>query len=336
MFSIRKAFLSPFSIMKLTIPYFFFFLVSLCIRCDQNPKSEAHIASIPVAIKIDRFDKQFSQGKPEDIPILKARYPYLFPAQYADSVWVKRQSDSMQLMLQDEVNKKFPTVEPIEQDLNRLFQRIKFYFPETKIPHTIAISNGVDYQLKVIYADSLLFLSLDTFLGSNHPFYEGIPEYIRQDMTMARMPSEVVSKFSERKISPPENRTLLAQMIYHGKKIYLQNIMLSHLEESLRFGFTAESLNWAKDNERYIWQYFVERELLFSTDSTLLERFIDPAPFSKFYLDIDNESPGGIGRWLGYQIVKSYVKMKPEVPLDQVLKLPSQHIFKMSKYKPKR
>jgi hypothetical protein len=30
--------------------------------------------------------------------------------------------------------------------------------------------------------------------------------------------------------------------------------------------------------------------------------------FSKFYLEIDNESPGQVGGWIGWQIVRSYMK----------------------------
>ena len=52
--------------------------------------------------------------------------------------------------------------------------------------------------------------------------------------------------------------------------------------------------------------FFVSKELLYSTDPELIKRFISPAPFSKFYLNIDVDSPGQIGQWLGLQIVKAY------------------------------
>jgi hypothetical protein len=37
-----------------------------------------------------------------------------------------------------------------------------------------------------------------------------------------------------------------------------------------------------------------------------MPRFINPAPFLKF--EIDNESPGQVGGWIGWQIVRSYMK----------------------------
>jgi len=85
-----------------------------------------------------------------------------------------------------------------------------------------------------------------------------------------------------------------------------------------------------------IWSYFIEKELLYSTDNSLNKRFIDEAPFSKFYLDIDNESPGSVGAWLGWQIVRSYMKHNKEVGLKDLMTTENELIFKKSRYKPKR
>ena len=75
--------------------------------------------------------------------------------------------------------------------------------------------------------------------------------------------------------------------------------------------------------------------MLYSTDSKLDKRFIDIAPFSKFYLDQDNKSPGQIGGWIGWQIVRSYMQNN-DVSLRKLLQTDAEIIFKKSKYKPKR
>ena len=64
-------------------------------------------------------------------------------------------------------------------------------------------------------------------------------------------------------------------------------------------------------------------------------RFINEAPFSKFYLEIDNESPGRVGQWLGWQIVRSYMENN-DVSLDQLLVTDAKTIFEKSKYKPNK
>ena len=50
-------------------------------------------------------------------------------------------------------------------------------------------------------------------------------------------------------------------------------------------------------------------------DSILIQkqlRFIKPLLFSKFYLEIDNQT-GRVGQWLGWQIVRSYMENHEDV-----------------------
>jgi uncharacterized protein YjaZ len=68
----------------------------------------------------------------------------------------------------------------------------------------------------------------------------------------------------------------------------------------------------------------------------LANRFINVAPFSKFYLEIDNESPGRIGQWVGWQIVRSFMENNPKVTVQDLIKMNEKDIFELSKYKPKK
>lgn len=124
-------------------------------------------------------------------------------------------------------------------------------------------------------------------------------------------------------------------MVFYGKQLYLKELLLPEGKPSQYLNYTPQELDWVMENESEIWRYFVERNLLFDTDSKLLNRFITPAPFSKFYLELDNESPGSVGQYVGWQIVRSYMKNN-DVPLQVMLHQNSQIIFNKSHYKPKR
>lgn len=310
---------------------FLFFL-----SCQNENSNKDKIEALTLSLTFDRFDLKFYDQPPEVIPQLKKEYPFLFPKQFSDSVWIDRQNDSLQLLLQDAVKKAFSEIQPLEKRVNRLFKYIKYYFPRTKIPQIITLTNNVDYQIKTVYSDSLLLLSLDTFLGEDHPLYEGIPNYIRKELDQKYIPSQIVEKFSSYIMPPPENRTFLAQMLYEGKKMYLQDLLLPDEKDAIKIAYTEEELEWVKENEVYIWQYFIEKQVLYQTDPEWVERFLEPAPFSKFYLQLDNESPGRIGRWIGWQIVRKYLEQQPETPIEDLIKLPAQQLFNQSKYKPKR
>ena len=304
--------------------------------CQDEFTNESDIESISVSISFDRFDLKCYNQPPEVIPELKKKYPFLFPKQFSDSVWISRQKDSLQLLLQSEVNKTFKDIELFERDVDHLFKHIKYFFPFAKTPRVITLTNNVDYQIKTVYSDSLLLISLDTFLGSENHLYDGIPTYIRKELDPKYITIQIADKFGAFIIPPVEDRTFLARMIYEGKKLYLHDLIIPHVPIEDRIAFTKEEFNWALENEKYVWQYFIEKQVLYQTQLEWVQRFIEPAPFSKFYLQLDNETPGRIGSWLGWQIVNSYMIQFPETPLDELLKISAQKLFNLSKYKPKR
>jgi uncharacterized protein YjaZ len=125
-------------------------------------------------------------------------------------------------------------------------------------------------------------------------------------------------------------------MIYAGKELYLKDLLLPDATDAIKMGYTPEQITWSQENEPFIWSYFIEKQLLFDTDQKLNARFISHAPFSKFYLEIDNESPGRIGSWIGWQIVRSYMTNNEQVTLPQLLQMDAKEIFEKSKYKPKK
>jgi len=83
------------------------------------------------------------------------------------------------------------------------------------------------------------------------------------------------------------------------------------------------------------WKYFVEKSLLYSSDQKLKERFINIGPYSKFYLELDNESPPRLGQFIGYRIVEAFMD-KNEISLEETLTLEAEEIYNKSNYKPRK
>lgn len=305
------------------------------ISCDKKDKVEKAIEEVPVELDVERFDKVFYETPPEDLSKIKRQYPYFFPAGNEDTVWTNKMKNPLLRELHAEVQKTFGNFQKERGDLEELFRHIKYYFPETNLPKVITLISEVDTQSKVIYADSLLLISLDVYLGKDHKFYSGFPEYQRRTFEKSQILPDVVSDFSLRKITPPTDRALLSQMIYFGKELYLKDVLIPQVSDADKIGYTPDQITWSQENEGYIWRYFVDEKLLYDSDPKLPGRFINPAPFSKFYLEIDNESPGQIGMWIGWQIVRSYMKNN-DVSLQQLLQTDAKEIFDNSKYKPKK
>lgn len=328
--------------MKLIRNYFYghrertiVFLIPLMLlfNCNDADKVEKEIDKINIDLEISRFDREFAKAKASDVPRLRNTYPYLFPA--PDSVWVKKMNDSLQIVLNNEVGTAFQDFDKNSADLESFFKHVQYYFPKYKIPKVITITNDVDYNNRVLLADTLLLVGLDNYLGKDHRFYVDIYDYIAMRLDADFLISDVASTFSGRVVSKPRDRTFLAQLIYYGKELYLKDVLIPFVTDAQKIGYAPEELEWAMANEESMWRYFVERQLLYSTDNTLNRRFLDPAPFSKFQLELDSESPGQVGRFLGWQIVKAFMNNN-SVTVQQLVTLPAEEIFKKSNYKPKR
>ena len=148
-----------------------FCLIFIFLGCSDNKKINSEIEKIPLEIKFDRFDLKFASIEKEEFQNFKKKYNYLFPSQFSDSVWLKRKNDTIQIMLQNEVNKIFPTLSNIEKEAENIFKHLTYNFPSIKVPKFLTLINNVDYQNKVIFSDTIVLISLDTFLGSKNMIY---------------------------------------------------------------------------------------------------------------------------------------------------------------------
>ncbi|SFD09172.1 gliding motility lipoprotein GldB [Flavobacterium phragmitis] len=314
------------------------FAVVLCLfflSCNQKSKVEKEVEEIPVDVKVERFDKVFFETKPEDLAKIKKQYPFFFPAGNDDNVWLQKMQEPIWREVYDEVQKKYSNFEPVREEFNNLFQHVKYYFPKTKIPKVITVIGEMDYNAKAIYADSLVIVALELYLGKEHKFYE-FPNYLKQNFEEKQIMPDVVSSFSYRNISNSVDKSLVSQMIFEGKQLYAKDLLLPNYTDAEKMGYTPEQIKWCEENEAYMWRYFVENEMLYSDDQKLTSRFIAPAPFSKFFLEIDNDSPGRVGAWIGWQMVRSYMKNNSDVSLAELFKIEPKEIFEKSKYKPKK
>ena len=313
--------------------YVLLVFVLVVMGCQNEDKVASEVNKIKLDVKVSRFDEEFAKASPADIPSLRKDYPYLFPA--PDSVWVAKLKDSLQIELRGEVLLEFKDFDKELVDIELLFKYIKYYFPKFSPPRIITVTNDVDYDNRIILTDSLLLVGLDNYLGEGHKYYQGMQKYIAEGRKREFMVSDIANAFANKIVPKPEGRTFLAQIIYYGKILYLKDRIMPFQSDAQKINYSEDELAWAQVNEEPMWRHFIERELLYSTDNKLALRFLDPAPFSKFGLELDNESPGRLGRYVGWQIVRSFMDNN-EVSLQQLMNFSAEEIFKKSNYKPNK
>jgi gliding motility-associated lipoprotein GldB len=303
--------------------------------CSTDTISKIDISKVAINFEVKRFDVDFYTLEKEGLQDLKTEYPYFFPREITDSLSLSKIDNKEEQKLFSQTQNIYKDFSPVKKQLIALFKHIKYYNPKFKEPDVVTMLTNIDYSSRVIYADSLLIISLDVYLGNTHEFYADYPKYIRENNTKEHLIVDVAEAIIERQVLTSRDRSFVGKMIHEGKKMYLLDRYLPAVTNKEKMGCEEDKFSWLHSNEEQIWRYFIEKKLLFSTDTKLNKRFLETAPFSKFYMEQDNLSPGRVGVWVGWQIVASYMKQN-DVSLQELLKINDLDLFKKSKYKPRK
>ena len=309
--------------------FFGFFLLVMGCATSTHPKPEG-LTEPP--FELIRFEHLFFGDLDTPLDQLKSKFPYFFPSQTPDDIWEAKRTDSLQQALFKATQSLFK--DDLKQRTSYVLRYANYYFPNDKLPSkVITLLTDVDYSLRTVDADSLLLISIDTYLGESHHLYNGIPQYIKNSLITEHLESELIDALSDRYIVKTNSRSFLNRMVTHGKRLLLHDYLAPDLAAYRHIQYTQNEWDWAVTHETDVWRYFVDNELLFSTDESLRFRFLSQSPYSKFYSYLDENSPGRIGQWIGYRMVKAYQK-RTGASLEKVLAANAKEILKKSRYNP--
>ena len=310
---------------------FIFLVLILSFFSCKNLKNEDN--DYTKEIEVIRFEKLFFEYDFDSISSLKKKFPYLFPKQFSTNDWMSIYKDTLRRDIFNKSNQVFKNFNPYKIEISKNIKEIQHEFGDFYIPKIITINNGIDYNYNIVKSDSLLLVSTDCYLGNNI-HYETIPDYISMKMNVDYFVKDITESLIVDFIKYPKDRRFISKIIYYGKLIYSMN-KITDFDLKQIIGISQGNLNWLTENEDEIWEYFVKNNLIFSTDISLDKRFIHDSPYSKFGLSIDFESSPMVGKWIGYNIVKSYQK-KHNVELKNLVTMNEYDLYLKSNYVPRK
>jgi len=235
----------------------------------------------------------------------------------------------------DTVFLRFPDVKAIDAEMLDLFKHIKYYFPEKKLGTVYYFTTGLNFW-SAVTVDSAVGIGLDMYLGKQYPFYASvqIPAYQIERCEREYIPVNAAKAIYEDMYEfNAEGKTLLDLMIIKGKEQLFLEYTMPDKKEDLLIGYTPTQLKWCLDNEGMIWSYFAKQKLLYSTHWQQILRYVNDGPNST---GMPPESPGNIGTFIGWQIVRKYLEEHPEKKWTDLLndKTDSQALLREAAYKP--
>ena len=302
--------------------------------CQSNPL-KVDVSGIDLKLSIKRLDRDIYLVKPDNVQfaILKLRQTYgsFFDAYNENVIALGNSSDptypnylntfltdTMRVLSRQKIDSAFNDITDIERKLQDGFRHYKYYFPHKTIPQVFTIISG--FNQSIVMRTDAVGISLDNYLGANCPFYVmlGLPEYKRENMFSDKIPTDVLLAWATSEFAFDESKNdLISNMIYQGKLLYFLDAMFPEEPDYLKIGFRPDKIDWCTKNEPGMWTYLIEHRLLFNTERMNIVRFVGPAPFTSTFT---KDSPGRAASWLGWQIVRKYMKKNPGISLPSLMK----------------
>jgi hypothetical protein len=238
--------------------------------------------------------------------------------------------------LNDTVQKYYADLRWLEKDLNQMFRYYRYYFPEKPLPQVVTMVS--EFATDAFTAgDSLCGIGLDLFLGEGFPGYDPdiFPYYMRRQFKREYIAVRLAKALAQNCTDVPPGPRLIDQMLRNGKQLYITDLLLPKVADSLKMGYTRAQMEGCYFNEGEAWSLLLKEKLLYSTDYAKYRKLVEPSPSAAPVLP--QEAPGEIGNWLGWQIVKAYMKRNPQTSLQQLIHMTDAQAFlEKARYKPKR
>jgi hypothetical protein len=303
-------------------------------------------------VTIGRLDQDVFRAPPDSLPAMsrKAQAAYgEFYRIYVEEILqgVPLEDPRLGMMLQrfatdadwssaqHAVDSVLGDLEPQRQEFEEAFKRLEVLFPDSLTPGIIAYNSGFNYG--IYPTDSVLGIGVEWFIGKDHPVIgylapEAFPQFVKERMRPEMLvPSAIKGWLLVHYTRDIRGEDLLTNLVETGKVMALLDALLPDTDPALKFAFTKEQLACCEANEYNVWKGIVAKDQLFSKNAEDIGRLMNDGPFTS---GLPHESPGHIGEWIGYRMVKAYLNAHPKTTFAQLFALDDPRVV-LKSYKPR-
>ena len=299
----------------------FCLLTAIFIACNGKASETQGLVADP-CVTVERFDRELpayvQEADTASAARFRTKYSPFFPI-YCRQILGLADAPAFQqgldmfltheaiARLYADTESHFATDTAWIADLQQAFGRYRQVLPQESLPRILSHVSGLNQSIVIV--DSLLSISLDCYLGADYPLYEQRYYIYERGLHKSdRIACDAMEVWLRTRYPYVSKRNaLLDRMVYEGKILYALASIFPENDEYRLLGYTDTQAEWCRTNEAEIWHQVIGRKHLFNTESMLINKYVEPAPFVSA---LHPDSPGRLGRWIGYQIVKHYTHEK--------------------------
>lgn len=224
----------------------------------------------------------------------------------------------------------------LEQDLGDAMAKAHEVCPEMdyRFFYTLVTADFANYANRVFCNGTDMAISIDCYaLGETEEMQMfGVPTYIMNLCTREHILPDCMATAARNHIELPEgDLTFLDYAIAEGKTLYFLDQVLPSTPDTLKIRYTEVQLEWMEENVENVWGWLIQNKALFSNDMAQLRNLTDDAPKTNAF---GEGSAPRTGAYLGWQIVKQYMKKSGSTMSELFKETDSRKILTESGWRP--
>lgn len=245
-------------------------------------------------------------------------------------------TDPNWIELQSLIESKYPNLDKESAELENAFKRYAILFNDSNLPTLVAYNSGFNVG---IYPDKeFLGIGLEWYCGNDLGIFNRLPpdlfpQYKRDKMMPEYMTINALKGWLFVKYQDKLNgQSLLNRMVFSGKINYIAAALHQNLSHRIILNYSEQQLEWCDNQEYEVWKFMLENDLIFSEEAMAVNKMMNDGPFTP---GMPPESPGGVGNYIGYEMVKALMDRNDNLTLPDLLNMKNDREF-LKNYKPGR
>ncbi|MCM1452106.1 MAG: hypothetical protein NC102_07595 [Clostridium sp.] len=219
-------------------------------------------------------------------------------------------------VFQPDVDKVFPDLSALESAVGHIYDRARKEGLSLDSMRFASIVYGQPRPL--LRVDSVMLIALNHYLGSGYPGYSHWDAYRRAWKSPEALPYDLAAAIvsTSMPMSQGQAPTLLSNMLYEGALVEARMRLLPNPDLAKALSVTPDDLELLSSRLPDMWNELAEKKMIYDTNPLTSDRLLSGAPSSPL---LNGSAPARAGRFIGYCIVKDYVKHNPSASLSFLL-----------------
>ena len=199
------------------------------------------------------------------------------------------------------------------------FKHLKYHFEELQLPKQIILINKMFSGIEL--DESQVSVGLEKYINQETKIIKEIPseelfQWQKEAMNIDFLARDILFRWIQASLFEEKDENLAFHIIQAGKLLYILNASFPNEDGAYILRYSLEDYSWAIENEIPFWEYLVREEMLFKNNIRDKTNFLNEGPYT---VGLPEKGPDRLGQFLGFRIVKQFMKSNKELTLQDLI-----------------